>query len=108
MRRRLCAGLAVLALGCSKGGSLPLPRLPQVEQAQQSLQGGGRRYEDYRTCAHAHTDVPGVVACMQDAGYEFLPRSADEQASECWALREGRRPGGRLPDAWCFLHPPAH
>ena len=96
---RILLGLAALLAACN--GKLPLPSFPQLEQAQQSVAGGGRRYEDYRVCRTTGTDVKTLVSCMESAGYKYLPRSAEEQAMECWRLRDDD-PRGRLPEAWCF------
>jgi len=103
--RTLVALVAVAVGGCAEGGrGFPLPRFPQLEQVQESVQGGiGKRYEDYAACTRDEPVVDALVRCMEAAGYAFVPRSADVQATECWRLRNGT-PDGRLPDSWCFRH----
>ena len=96
--------LALLLAGC--GGSQGFPRLtfPQYEQAKESVQGGiGKRYQDHASCKKSSGDAKAMVACMEAAGYGFLPRSADPQADECWRLRD-HNDVDPLPDALCFVH----
>jgi hypothetical protein len=97
---RALAVLLVGLVGCESG--LPRLSIPQLEQAQQSVKGGGQRYEDYGACRKGASDVPALVSCMQDAGYDFVPRSAEVQATECWRLRDAPELD-RLPEAWCFI-----
>jgi hypothetical protein len=100
--RLLLASLVLLA-ACGPHQELPRLTIPQIEQAKESVQGGiGRRYQDHAACKKTSTDVISMVDCMQTAGYGYLPRSAEQQAMECWRLRDEnqREP---LPEALCFV-----
>ena len=104
MRARL--GLVVLLVACGESGPLPRLQIPQLEQARQSVQGGiGKRYEDYGACRKTAADAKALVACMDAAGYDYVPRSAEQHAMECWRLRDWNVTDP-LPDAQCFLHRP--
>ena len=91
--------LALAVAGC---GYVPPLQLPQVQQAKQSVQGGGQRYEDYGACQKAATTVGELVSCMDRAGYDYISRSAEAQATECWRLRD-LPSTDRLPEALCFI-----
>lgn len=101
---RAAVGLVVLVL-VACGGSGPLPRLqiPQLEQAHESVKGGiGKRYENHAACRRKAADVATLVACMDGAGYDYVQRSAEPHAMECWRLRD-RNAADPLPDEQCFL-----
>jgi len=98
---RVLVALLVGLLGCESGG-LPRLSIPQLEQAQQSVKGGGKRYEDYGACRKSASEVRTLVTCMEVAGYDFVPRSAEAQATECWRIRADTA-AERLPEAWCFI-----
>ena len=101
---KTCVGLAILLVGCSESGWVPRLTIPQYEQAKESVQGGvGRRYEDHNACRKTATDADNLVVCMQTAGYDYVGRSADDQATECWRLRD-KNSTDPLPDPWCFRH----
>ena len=101
---RPLVGLVVLLVACSDGGYIPRLTFPQYEQAKQTVQNGiGKRYEDYNACRRTATDAKALVACMDTAGYDYVRRSADEQATECWRLRDANSSDPPL-DSWCFLH----
>ena len=105
MMRRAALGLLLAAVACEGGAPGWVPRLtiPQYEQTRESVQGGiGRRYEDHAACTKTATDAKSMVACMDAAGYGYLPRSADEQAMECWRIRD-LNPADVLPEALCFV-----
>jgi hypothetical protein len=95
---------AVLLAACGPHQELPRITIPQIEQARESVQGGiGRRYQDHAACKKASTDVKSLVDCMQTAGYDYLPRSAESQSMECWRLRDENQ-ADPLPEALCFVH----
>lgn len=96
---RLVVLLALAVAGCRY---LPSLQLPQVKQAEQAVKGGGQRYEDYGACQKTATTVGELVACMDRAGYDYIPRSAEAQATECWRLRDVASTD-RLPEALCFI-----
>jgi hypothetical protein len=101
---RTLVGLVVLVLAAC-GGSGPLPRLqiPQLQQAHESVKGGiGKRYEEYGVCRKQAADAKTLVACMDGAGYDYVPRSAEGHAMECWRLRDWNVTDP-LPDEQCFL-----
>jgi hypothetical protein len=98
--RRLVLLVATLA-GCEQ---LPRVTIPQLEQARESVRGGiGQRYEDHSACRKTATDAKTMVACMQEKGYAYLPRSAETQATECWRLLDANEVDP-LPEALCFVH----
>ena len=100
--RGLVALLAVLA--ACESQQLPRVTFPQFEQARESVKGGiGQRYEDQAACRKTSTDAKTMVACMQDRGYAYIPRSAETQATECWRLRDANEVDP-LPEALCFVH----
>ena len=103
MTARGIVALAVLVAAC-ESQQLPRVTIPQLEQARESVKGGiGRRYEDHAACKKTATDATALIACMQVAGYGYLPRSAEGQASECWRLRDANEVDP-LPEALCFVH----
>lgn len=104
--RALAAVVLMALVGCaSMGGPLPPLQFPQVQQVQQSVGGGiGRRYEDYDACRKKTTSIAAIVECMNVAGYDYIARSSEQQAAECWRLRDPQvNRDGRLPEAWCFF-----
>ena len=101
--RDTCVGLLALlaggALSCDRG--IPLPRLPQVEQASEVVQGG--RLRSHQTCSKsAAGSADALIDCMAGFGYEFIARGSGYPAAECWDARE-HRGDGRLPAQYCFL-----
>jgi hypothetical protein len=106
VRRAVVVAVLVPLAGCaSMGGPLPPLQFPQVKQARQSVEGGlGRRYEDYDACRKKTTSVAAIVDCMRVTGYDYIARSTEQQAAECWRLRDPQlNKDGRLPEAWCFF-----
>ena len=102
--RGLVALLAVLA--ACESQQLPRVTFPQFEQARESVKGGiGQRYEDQASCRKTSVDAKTMVACMQDRGYGYIPRSAETQATECWRLRDANEVDP-LPEAACFVREP--
>jgi hypothetical protein len=101
--RILVAILVTLSAACGgSGSSLPRLQIPQLEQARESVKGGiGKRYEDHDACRRKATDAKTIVACMDDVGYDYVTRSAEPHAMECWRLRDWnvKEP---LPDEQCF------
>jgi hypothetical protein len=96
--------LAVLLAACGPRQRLPRLTIPQIEQTRESVEGGiGRRYQDHATCKKTSTDAKSMIDCMQTAGYGYLPRSAELQATECWRLRDANQTEP-LPEALCFVH----
>ena len=74
------------------------------------MQGGiGKRYQDHAACKKSSTDAKTMIACMDAAGYGYLPRISEPQNSECWRLRDANEVDP-LPEALCFVHKdePAH
>ena len=102
--------VATLAAACGESGVFPRLQVPQLQQARQSVEGGiGKRYQDHAACKKTATDAKTMVACMEIAGYGYIPRSAEEQAMVCWGHRD-ENVTDPLPEAACFVHadaPPA-
>jgi len=108
MMRAFVGVVLVPLVGCaSMGGPLPPLQFPQIQQAQQSVEGGiGRRYQDYDACRKKSTSVVTLVDCMKLAGYDYIANSTEQQAAECWRLRDPQlNKDGRLPESWCFFRP---
>jgi hypothetical protein len=102
MTRLLLVGFVVLA-ACGPRQQVPRLTIPQFEQARESVSGGiGKRYEDHAACKQTAVDAVSMVACMERAGYGYLPRSAESQATECWRLRDVNQVEP-LPEALCFV-----
>ena len=100
--RALLAAVVLLA-ACGPHQELPRITIPQIEQARASVEGGiGRRYQDHAACQKTATDAKSLIDCMQAAGYGYLPRSAEQQATECWRLRDANQ-AEPLPEALCFV-----
>ena len=103
-RVALVLAAAALAAACGESGVLPRLQIPQLEQTRQSVEGGiGKRYQDHAACAKTATDAQAMVACMEIAGYGYIPRSAEERAMECWRLRDANSTDP-VPEAACFVH----
>jgi hypothetical protein len=86
--------------GCS---SYEFPRLsvPQVEHTVDIVEGqSGDRFAAHRACVKAEPELDAVLACMEAAGYRFLPLVPEYPHQECWQLRE--RGGADLPPANCW------
>ena len=103
MQRRALLGLTALAVsgvpfGCDRG--IPFPRLPQVEQASEVMQGG--RLRSHQTCAKTATTVRALVDCMAGFGYDFIARGPGYPAAVCWDTRDHPDPG-QLPPPQCFI-----
>ena len=104
MTLRGVAAMGVLLAACGESQQFPRVTIPQLEQARESVKGGiGRRYEDHAVCKKTATDAKTMVACMQATGYEYMPRSAETQATECWRLLDANEVDP-LPEALCFVH----
>ncbi len=98
------AAVLLLVLAACEHQDLPRVTFPQIEQTRESVQGGiGKRYQDHSACKKSATDAKTMVACMEIAGYGYLPRSAEPQATECWRLRDANETDP-LPEALCFVH----
>jgi len=96
--------LGVLA-GCATMQEIGPPRLPQLEQAHQVMSGPGDRLSAYNTCIGASRTIDGLVECMRASGYDYIARSPDYPAAECWQLRDDPQyGGGRMPEQFCFVH----
>lgn len=98
--------LLMVGLVACEGSHQSLPRItiPQYEQTRETVQGGiGKRYQDHTACKKSSTDAKTMVSCMEAAGYGYLPRSAEQQATECWRLRDSNEVDP-LPEALCFVH----
>jgi hypothetical protein len=100
-------GLAVtLVLAACEWGSVPSPRLPQVEQATEAAHGGGERYRTHRACTATAASVDGLVECMRQAGWEFVARGGEYPAAECWQDRDSGNLEHVAP--YCFVRTPVH
>ena len=84
--RRRCPVVFALALASCTAG--PLPRLPQVEQATEAVQGGGERFRAHRACGGSAASVDALVGCMRDAGWDFVARAPGYPEAECWQARD--------------------
>ena len=103
MRRSAALVLLMVAVGCDGPSWLPRLTIPQLEQARESVRGGiGRRYEDHVACAERATDARTMVACMDRSGYDYIARSVDPQATECWRILD-LNPPDTQPEALCFV-----
>ena len=104
-RRSRCSEPAlVFALAITSCTTGPLPRLPQVEQATEAVQGGGERYRAHRACGGGTASVDDLVHCMQDAGWDFVARGPGYPEAECWQARD-RGEVERIPPQ-CFARSP--
>jgi len=78
----------VFALALASCTAGPLPRLPQVEQATEAVQGGGERFRAHRACGGSAASVDALVGCMRDAGWDFVARAPGYPEAECWQARD--------------------
>src|SRR5437660_12460333 len=86
-RSRRAEPALVFALAIASCTTGPLPRLPQVEQATEAVQGGGDRYRAHRACGGAGSG-DDLVACMRNAGWDFVARGPGYSEAECWQARD--------------------
>jgi hypothetical protein len=92
---------AVLVLvGLAACDHVTLPRVPQLEQANEAVQDRGDRYRAHSTCRKATTSVDGMIGCMQDAGWAFVTRGPGYPAADCWQSRDRGEMDGVI--ALCF------
>ena len=99
-RSRRSEPALVFALAITSCTTGPLPRLPQVEQATEAVQGGGERYRAHRACGGAGS-VDDLVACMRNAGWGFVARAPGYPEADCWQARD-RGEVERIPPQ-CFV-----
>src|SRR5438045_9791108 len=102
-RSRRSEPALVFALAITSCTTGPLPRLPQVEQATEAVQGGGERYRAHRACGGGTASVDDLVHCMQDAGWDFVARGPGSREAECWQARDPGAAARRPPQ--CSLPP---
>ena len=101
-------------LGCSAGGLLlaltlascdfsilTRPTLPQVDEAREALRGGGDRYRAHNACVQTAKSVDDLLACMHDAGWDFVTRRPSQPEADCWRARDHGEVDGVLP--LCFV-----
>ena len=100
-RSRRSEPALVFALALASCATGPLPRLPQVEQATEAVQGGGERYRAHRACRGGTGSVDDLVRCMRDAGWDFAARGPGYPEAECWQARD-RGEVDRVPSQ-CFV-----
>jgi hypothetical protein len=99
------ATLMFLALFVGACSGIPMPRLPQIEQAAQVTQGGGERYRAHGRCLEDSHTSDELVACMRREKYVFLPQRQEYPSSECWEARNNEEAPANLP-AHCFERAP--
>jgi hypothetical protein len=102
---RIAVVVLTLLVSCT-GGSVPVPRFPQVEQATEAMHGGGERYRDHRTCMQASTSALELVQCMYAAHWHFVPHGSVFPEPECWQAREREQLEHLAPH--CFIRAPEH
>jgi len=93
--------LFALSLASCTSGSVPLPRFPQVEQATESIEGGGERYRTHRACTADARTVDQLITCMRAAGWDFVQRGPGYPEAGCWQDRD-RGELNRIPPQ-CFV-----
>jgi len=97
-------GILGMLAGCTTMERIGPPRLPQLEQAQEAVSNPGDRLGAYHACTGASRTMDGLVDCMRASGYDYIARSPDYPAAECWQLRDDPKyGGGRMPEEFCFL-----
>jgi hypothetical protein len=99
--RRWTPLLAVAVASCSTA-SVPRLRFPQVEQAQEAVQGGGERYRAHQACAPDARSVDQLITCMRAAGWDFVERRPGYPEADCWQDRDRGEVGRIVPQ--CFVH----
>jgi hypothetical protein len=99
---RQWATLLALGLASCSDVSVPRPRFPQVEQAQEAVQGGGERYRAHRTCAPDARTVDQLITCMRAAGWDFVERRPGYPEADCWQDRDHGEVERIAPQ--CFVH----
>ena len=92
--------VAVAAAGC-RDARIPLPQVPQLREASELSQYGGERARAAHACQSSSGTTDAYLACMETAGWVFMPRGNLYPANECWGLRDAGDPR-RLPAAHCF------
>src|SRR5438093_9694434 len=85
-RRRRSEPAVVFALALASCTTGPLPRLPQVEQATEAVQGGGERYRAHRACGTG-AGVDDLVLCMRDGGWDLVARGTGVLEGACLQYR---------------------
>jgi hypothetical protein len=98
------AALVALLAACSRESVLP--RFPQVEQAQETMHGGGERFRDHRTCVGSSTTVQGLIQCMDAAHWHFVAHGGVYPEPECWEARD--RDELERVGPQCFVRAPEH
>ena len=93
--------LALFLAGCEQ---VPMPRVPQVEQATQAVEGGRDRYRAHQTCTKSSATIDRLIGCMHDAGWDFVARGPFYPESGCWQARDSGELA-RLTDI-CFVRQP--
>jgi len=98
---RTLLAVAVLLVACERN-PLPTFSIPQLEHTKETVQGGlGKNYEDHAACKKTSTNAQEMVACMDVAGYDYVPRTSEPRVTECWRLRDINA-SDPLPDTFCF------
>src|SRR3989442_8654215 len=103
-RSRRSEPALVFALAIASCTTGPLPRLPQVEQATEAVQGGGERYRAHRACGGGAGSVDDLVRCMHEAGWAFVARGPGSPQTTCWPARD--RGEVARPPPPCFFRSP--
>jgi hypothetical protein len=102
MRRGTRAPCSILfAFLLAACNTVAMPRVPQVEQATQAVEGGRDRYRAHQACTKAATTIDQLVDCMREAGWNFVARGPFYPESGCWQARD-RSELDRLTDI-CFV-----
>lgn len=104
---RLLLGAGALALsgvGCSEG-RIPLPQIPQLQEAGELGAYGGDRTRTGQACQASSDTQDAYIQCMASAGYVFIARENVYPANECWSIRDAGDPR-RQPPSYCFHRAP--